>query len=119
AGNCRDATMTRLVTWATAHARMVLAFIVISITAGLYSYLTLPKEGSPNIDIPVLYVSVPLPGVSAADSERLLVRPLETHLRGLEGVKQVTGFGPDGHAGNPQEFEFGLEAPAAPGEVRE
>lgn len=111
--------MTRLVTWATAHARMVLAFIVISIAAGLFSYLTLPKEGSPNIDIPVLYVSVPLPGVSAADSERLLVKPLETHLRGLEGLKQMTGFGSDGHAGILLEFEFGWDAQATLADVRD
>src|SRR5690625_2772530 len=98
---------------------MILACIVISIAAGLYSYLTLPKEGSPNIDIPVLYVSVPLPGVSAADSERLLVKPLETHLRGLEGLKQMTGFGSDGHAGVLLEFEFGWDAKATLADVRD
>src|SRR5690606_5706013 len=101
------------------HARMVMAFIVISVAAGLFSYLTLPKEGAPNIDIPVLYVSVPLPGVSAADSERLMVKPLETHLRGLDGLKQMTGVASEGHAGILLEFEFGWDKQAVLADVRD
>ena len=70
--------MTGLVDWAVERSRMIIAMIILAIGAGVYSYFTLPKEGSPNIDVPILYVSVPLPGVSAADSERLMVKPLET-----------------------------------------
>ena len=97
--------MNGLITWCTDRARMVLGFIVISIAAGLFSYLSLPREGSPNIDVPVLYVSVPLPGVSAIDSERLLVKPLETRLRGIDSLKQMTGIASLGHAGILLEFE--------------
>ena len=111
--------MTRLVTWCAEHARMVMAFIAISVAAGMFSYFTLPKEGAPNIDIPVLYVSVPLPGVSAADAERLLVKPLETHMRGLDGLKQMTGVASEGHAGMLLEFEFGWDKQATLSEVRD
>ena len=90
--------MTGLVTWCTERARMVLAFVVIAIAAGLTSYFSLPKEGAPNIDVPVLYVSVALPGVSAEDSERLMVKPLETELRGLDNLKKMTGIATPGHA---------------------
>ena len=91
--------MNGLITWCTDRARMVLGFVVISIAAGLFSYISLPREGSPNIDVPVLYISVPLPGVSATDSERLLVKPLETRLRGIDSLKQMTGIASLGHAG--------------------
>ena len=67
--------MTGLVDWSVTRSRMIIAMIILSIGAGIYSYFNLPKEGSPNIDVPILYVSVPLPGVSAADSERLMVKP--------------------------------------------
>ncbi len=70
--------MIGIVDWAAARIRMVLALVLISVGAGLMSYFSLPKEGAPNIDVPVLYISVPLPGVSARDSERLLIKPLET-----------------------------------------
>ncbi|MGD1923426.1 MAG: efflux RND transporter permease subunit [Paracoccaceae bacterium] len=97
--------MTGLVNWCTERARMVLGFVVISISAGLFSYYSLPREGAPNIDVPVLYVSVPLPGVSAADSERLLVKPLETRLQGIDSLKKMTGIASLGHAGVLLEFE--------------
>ena len=51
--------MTGLVDWAVERSRMIIAMIILSIGAGIYAYFTLPKEGSPNIDVPILYVSVP------------------------------------------------------------
>jgi multidrug efflux pump len=99
--------MTGLVTWAVAHARMIVALMIITVAAGAFAYVSLPREGSPNIDIPVLYVSVSLPGVSASDSERLLVKPLEAKLRGLEGMKDMTSVASEGHAGILLEFDLG------------
>ncbi len=111
--------MTGLVTWCTERARMVLAFVVIAIAAGLASYFSLPKEGSPNIDVPVLYVSVALPGVSAEDSERLMVKPLETRLRGLDHLKELTGIGSQSHAGILLEFHFEWDKEATLADVRD
>jgi len=111
--------MTGLIDWCADRARMVVALIVVSVGAGLVSYLGLPKEGAPDIDVPVLYISVPLPGVSAPDSERLLVKPLETELRGLEGLKEITGIATVGHAGILLEFEFGWDKQATLAEVRD
>ena len=111
--------MTGIVDWAAARTRMVLAFGLISVGAGLLSYLSLPKEGAPNIDVPVLYISVPLPGVSARDSERLLVKPMETEMRGLDGLKQMTGTASENHAGMLLEFHFGWDKQATLAEVRD
>ncbi|MCH8951879.1 MAG: efflux RND transporter permease subunit, partial [Proteobacteria bacterium] len=111
--------LTGIVDWAAAHTRMVLAFVLISVGAGLFSYFSLPKEGAPNIDVPVLYISVPLPGVSARDSERLLVKPMETAMRGLDGLKQMTGIASENHAGMLLEFDFGWDKQATLAEVRD
>ena len=111
--------MTGIVDWAAARTRMVLALVVISVAAGLVSYFSLPKEGAPNIDVPVLYISVPLPGVSARDSERLLIKPMETELRGLNGLKEMTGIASENHAGVLLEFDFGWDKQATLAEVRD
>ena len=66
-----------------ARARMVVAFIVLSILAGTLAYVGLPKEGEPDIEIPALFVSVQFPGISAEDSEKLLVKPMETELSAI------------------------------------
>lgn len=69
--------MTGIVDWAAGRARMIIAFIVLSILAGTFSYIGLPKEGEPDIEIPALVISVPFPGISAEDSEKLLVKPID------------------------------------------
>jgi len=111
--------MTGLVTWCTDRARMVLTLIVLSIGAGLFSYVNLPKEGAPNIDIPVLYLSVPVPGISAIDAERLIVKPLETEMRGLDDLKELTGIATDSHGGMLLEFDFGWDKQATLADVRD
>ena len=101
--------MTGLVDWAAERARMILAMIALSLTAGIFAYATLPKEGEPDIEIPVLFVSVVFPGISAADSEALLVRPIETELADLDGLKKMTATAAENYAGVAIEFEFGWD----------
>ena len=101
--------MTGLVDWAAERARMILAMIALSRTAGIFAYTTLPKEGEPDIEIPVLFVSVVFPGISAADSEALLVRPIETELADLDGLKRMTATAAENYAGVAIEFEFGWD----------
>jgi len=82
--------MTGIVDWAAERARMVMAFIFLSLAVGGYAYGTLPKEGEPDIQIPGLFVSVQFPGISASDSEALLVKPMETELSGLDGLDKMS-----------------------------
>ena len=63
--------MTGIVDWAADHARMVLAFIAMSLVIGGAAYMGLPKEGEPDIEIPAAFISVPFQGISAEDSETL------------------------------------------------
>ncbi len=111
--------MSGIVTWATDRARMIVAFVVLSLAAGFYAYTSLPKEGEPDIEIPALFVSVPFPGISAQDSERLLVRPLETELRGLDNLKKISATAAEGYAGIVLEFEFGWDKSAILADVRD
>ena len=111
--------MTGLVDWASARARMIFAFIALSLIAGSYSYVNLPKEGEPDIDIPALFVSVPFPGISAEDSEKLLVKPIESKLQELDGLKSVSGIAAENYALVVMEFEFGWDKNATIANVRD
>ena len=79
--------MNSVIDWAASRARMVLAMIILSLAAGTFAYTGLPKEGEPDIEIPAIFISVVFPGISAADSEKLLVMPMETELSNLDGLK--------------------------------
>ena len=111
--------MTGLVDWAAARARMVIAFIVLSLMAGGLAYTGLPKEGEPDIEIPALFVSVPFPGISAEDSEKLLVKVMETELSDLDGLKDMFGTASENYAGVALEFEFGWDKTKILADVRD
>ncbi|QFS83182.1 Toluene efflux pump membrane transporter TtgE [Roseivivax sp. THAF40] len=111
--------MTGIVDWAAERARMVLAFIALSLAVGTFCYITLPKEGEPDIEIPALFVSVPFPGISAEDSETLLVKPMETELVDLDGLDRMSSTAAEGYAGVVLEFEFGWDKTKIMADVRD
>ncbi|WP_118135275.1 efflux RND transporter permease subunit [Oceanicella sp. SM1341] len=111
--------MTGLVDWAASRARMIVAFILLTIGAGSLAYVGLPKEGEPDIDIPMLFVSVPFPGISAEDAEKLIIRPLETKLRDVEGLDKMTATAVENYAYVMLQFEFGWDKTATLAEVRD
>lgn len=99
--------------------RAVLAAMFVLVVSGLWAYITIPKESNPDIQIPVVYVSIPLPGISPEDSERLLIKPVETKLRGLEGLKQLTAIASEGHGGILVEFQTTVDVNKAVRDVRD
>ena len=111
--------MIGIVDWAANRARMVIAFVILSVLAGTIAYVSLPKEGEPDIEIPALFVSVPFPGISAADAEQLLVRPMETELADIDGLKTMSATAAEGYAGVALEFEFGWDKTTVMADVRD
>ena len=111
--------MTGIIDWASQRARMILALIIASLAAGVFSYTGLPKEGEPDIEIPALFISVVFPGISAADSETLLIRPIETELADIDGLKKMTATAAENYAGVAIEFEFGWDKAKTMADVRD
>ncbi len=111
--------MKQIVDWAVQRARMVLFFVVLSLVAGIYSYINLPKEGEPDIEIPVVFISVPFQGISAEDSEALLVKPLEQELSELKGLKKISSTAAEGYAGVALEFDYNWNREAALADIRD
>ncbi|WP_424969096.1 efflux RND transporter permease subunit [Dinoroseobacter sp. S76] len=111
--------MTGLVDWAASRARMVIAFVALSLLAGTMAYIGLPKEGEPDIEIPALFVSVPFPGISAEDSEKLVVQVMETELSDLDGLDRMSSTASDNYAGVVLEFEFGWDKTKIIADVRD
>ncbi|MDJ0910279.1 MAG: efflux RND transporter permease subunit [Woeseiaceae bacterium] len=100
-------------------SRTVLLSLAVLLIAGLVTYVSIPKEAEPDIEIPIIYVSVSLDGISPEDSERLLVRPLEQELRSIEGIKEMTSAAYEGGANVTIEFDAGIDTDEALQDVRE
>lgn len=100
-------------------SRTVLATLLFILTAGALAYVAIPKEADPDVNIPIIYVSMHHDGISPEDAERLLVRPMEQELRSIEGVKEMRSTAFEGGANVLMEFEAGFDADSALDDVRE
>lgn len=111
--------MFTLIDAALSRTRTMLTLLVFILVAGIATYVTIPKESSPDVTIPIIYVSVSHQGISPSDAERLIVRPLEQELRSIEGVKEMTATASEGHASVVLEFNVGVDLAKAMADVRD
>ncbi|CAH6943441.1 putative multidrug resistance protein [Vibrio chagasii] len=111
--------MYSIIDAALSRARTMLSLLALILVAGVITYITIPKESSPDITIPIIYVSVGHQGISPTDAERLLVRPIEQELRSIEGVKEMNSTAAEGHASVVLEFNVGVDLTKAMADVRD
>lgn len=74
----------------------VFALMLIILVVGIYSYLTLPRESTPDITIPVVLVVTSYEGVSSSDIESLITHPIERKLKGLKNVEEIRSVSAEG-----------------------
>ena len=85
--------------------RMTMGIMLFAVIGGLLAISRLPVDAEPDVPIPFVNIQVTLPGISPEDSERLLIRPLETELKSIEGLKQMDGVAATNVASLTLEFE--------------
>ncbi|MCB9622008.1 MAG: efflux RND transporter permease subunit [Sandaracinus sp.] len=81
----------------------VLAFFVT--VFGTATYFSLPREASPDVQIPLIVVTTPYVGVSPEDVESLVTVPLENELSGVKDLKKMTSTSYEGASVVFLEFE--------------
>src|SRR6476661_2748741 len=110
--------MFRIIDYAIDHARLTIATLLFLLGAGLVAYVTIPKEAEPDIKIPIIYVQLSQRGISPEDSERLLLRPVETQLKSVGNVKEMRSTAFEGGGFVLLEFEAGFDSKSALADVR-
>ncbi|NTS77420.1 efflux RND transporter permease subunit [Catenovulum sp. SM1970] len=110
--------MLGMINAAISRGRTVLMIFMLLLVAGSITYSQIPKEADPDITIPFIYVSIPYPGISPEDAERMLVRPMEKELRSIEGIKEMKATASEGHASVTMEFVAGFNVDTALADVR-
>jgi len=107
-----------LVELAIRNTRLTLSVLIFLILSGTMAYMTIPKEAEPDIQIPIIYVSMHYEGISPEDSERLLLRPMETALKSIQGIKKMTATAYQGGGNVLMEFQAGADLDKALTDVR-
>ena len=110
--------MGPLIDGAIKRRKVVLGVTLIAGLFGLLAYMNMPRESQPDIKIPFISVVVPYPGVSPEDAERLLVKPLETNLQSIEGLKEMNAVARQGMAIISLEFDADFKQDKVLGDVR-
>src|SRR3954449_8371520 len=110
--------MFKLIDYAIEHARLTIALLIFILAAGFVAYVTIPKEAEPDVKIPIIYVQLSQRGISPEDSERLLLRPVETQLKSVGNVKEMRSTAFEGGGYVLLEFEAGFDSKSALADVR-
>jgi len=64
-------------------------FLLTALAVGLLALFTIPREEEPQISVPLVDISVRADGLRAPDAVELITKPLETIVKGVEGVEHV------------------------------
>tara|TARA_B110001454_G_scaffold66826_1_gene65039 strand:+ start:5643 stop:8813 length:3171 start_codon:yes stop_codon:yes gene_type:complete len=108
----------QIISSALSRSRTSILFLIVILVAGMTTYINMPKEAEPDIEIPNIYISITHEGISPEDAERLLVRPIEQEIRSIAGIKQIDADAYEGGANIQLEFYAGTNTNAALQETR-
>lgn len=111
--------MNSIVNAAVSRSRAVVMLFTLILVMGSFAYLNIPKESDPDVQIPIIYTVMTHEGISPEDAERMLIRPMEKELQGIEGVKEMRSSASQGRASVTLEFDAGFDSDKALLDVRE
>ncbi|HUC80933.1 MAG TPA: efflux RND transporter permease subunit [Flavisolibacter sp.] len=74
-------------TWSIKNKTTIYLVMVFITLAGVWQFITLPKEQFPDIVIPNIYVQTINVGNSPKDIENLITQPIEKQIKGITGAK--------------------------------
>ena len=67
----------------------VYILVLMIVIIGASSYISLPRESSPSIKIPYVFIATVYPGVSPQDIENLATQEIEKEVKSISGVKEI------------------------------
>src|SRR5215218_2867967 len=77
----------RPTTWSIKNRTTIYLVMLFVSLAGVFQFLTLPKENFPDIVIPNIYIQTIYAGNTPRDIENLVTQPIEKQIKGITGIK--------------------------------
>ena len=74
-------------TWSIKNKTSIYLLMLFVSLAGIFQFVTLPKEQFPDIVIPTIFVQTIYVGNSPKDIENLVTRPIEKQIKSITGAK--------------------------------
>jgi multidrug efflux pump subunit AcrB len=88
-------------------------FIIAALAVGLVALISLPREEEPQISVPLVDIHIQAPGLKAEDAVKLVTEPMETIVKGINGVEHVYSQTSDDYSMVTARFLVGTSSDAA------
>ncbi len=109
----------KITKYAIRHRLSVYFLILILCLGGVGVYVSMPRESFPEVEVPFILVYTIYPGVSPTDMETLVTRPIETELKAVSGIKEISSTTSEGLSSIAVEFNPETDLETALASVRE
>src|SRR5687768_1832965 len=74
-------------TWSINNRTTIYLIMLFVSVAGVFQFITLPKEQFPDIVIPNIYIQTVYAGNTPRDIENLVTQPIEKQIKSITGIK--------------------------------
>ncbi len=106
-------------TWSIRNPVPPIAMFLVFCVVGLVSFFRLPVTQFPNIDIPIVTVSVAQAGAAPSEMVAQVTKPIENAIAGITGVKHITSQVSDSVSATTVEFELSTNSDRALNDVKD
>jgi multidrug efflux pump subunit AcrB len=97
----------------------IFVLVLMIAVIGFRSYEALPREASPDIQVPILIVAIPFPGASPEDVESLITYKAENEFQNLDNLERMDSTSAEGVSTITLEFDADYDISEARTKVRE
>lgn len=89
-------TLDGPIAWMARNSIAANLLMILLIGGGIWTAFNVQKEVFPNFDLDIINVSVTYPGAAPAEVEQGVLRPVESVIRGIAGIREITSTAREG-----------------------
>lgn len=99
--------------------KLVIVFLLVAVVVGVLTFFQLPKREIPETSVNIVLIQTPYPGATAETVERNVTSILETELRGVEGIENISSLSASEFSNITVEYEDGVDRAELQSNVRQ
>jgi multidrug efflux pump subunit AcrB len=108
----------QLSAWSIRHPVVPIVFFVGLVIAGIVAFLRMDVQQQPDIEFPMVIITVSQPGAAPTEIENQITQRVEAAVRSISGVVNISSTATEGNSQTMVEFAIGEDVNAAVNEVK-
>jgi multidrug efflux pump subunit AcrB len=104
--------------WSIRNPVIPLVLFTALLFAGMVSFRTMDITNNPDIEFPAVTVGISQPGAAPSEIENQITQQVESAVRSINGVKQISSTASEGFSNTFVEFELGIDPNVVTSEVK-